>query len=478
MSWTGNFANGTFNDPDTIPPMVDTSGQCFDAHVNLFDTLYGFQPEGLDPGLFYITVDSNSNMAYILDSSWVEGKPKRASLYDMFVLDNSKPAILIVSVYDQAGNKTTITSTYKPQFALLSRPLTDFGIGNNTICTIMYDTLTNLGASPLKYQSLRLMLGNQGFSIDTTYTQNLLGVGEARLIRICFRSLTGNNVSDTLEFNDGCEIQKVALIGSGGNLDFYVTGYNFGTQVRGSATSHMALEAHNTSLNQPITYDSMYVEDPVHFVPTPTSLQRNYWVSKSADSILRVPPQFGLPIEFTFKTSSSDTLGTYSTKWWAHSTTLPPSDAKNGWRSAELKGAIVAPGTSFGDDIDTSVRCVNATNNVIVLKYTIKATGSSMSTITDIVDDSVLPAGFHHHFIILRQNGTEITKRTSIGEALQQDAELYIYDTVFLPLATNGTYVDTIWVSELNSENMPELVGKPVVGKVTAIYSFGQLDKT
>src|SRR5581483_1242019 len=113
-AWTGSFGTGTFHSPDTISPRVDTMGICYNATIHISDS--GLLPSGDSQSrLSEIRLDSDYNMAYLLNPDWIEGAALDTGGYSMFVLDPTKPAYLSVEAYDEAGNQTTIISTYLPQ---------------------------------------------------------------------------------------------------------------------------------------------------------------------------------------------------------------------------------------------------------------------------------------------------------------------------------------------------------------------------
>jgi hypothetical protein len=478
--WTGNFANGTFNSPDTIPPQVDTIGQCTAATVNVVDTMYGLswtQPAtGIESGLYFTTVDSQLNMSYALNPQWSEGTQQASSYYNMYVMDPSKEAILIVSYYDQASNKTTITSTYKPQDAKLSPPLTDFGIGNATNCTIMYDTLRNIGEAQYPYNTLKLLLGNQGFTIDTTYSKNSLGVGETRLIRICFKPVTGNTVFDTLMVDDGCNIQKVVLTGSGGLPDFYVTGHDFGTVNKGVKTAPYSVKVHNTSNTQPITIDSMFVDNETNFIGGPHTPPTGYWIVLPKDSAT-IAPGKDLLVPFVFDAGVLPD-GQIATNWHAHSSDiqtgkLPVNDPASGWRSAKLSATVVSPSVAIGSNQSISVDCVDPTKDTIPLSFTITASGTNTSNIVDVRHADGLN---FTPFKVYRSNGNEVSL-VNMNEQLQPGSTLTILDTIILPMQRNADYYDTINAYYLDpSDGSKKLVpGSPILVDVHAIYRSGDL---
>jgi len=220
-AWTGSFGTGTFNSPDTIAPAAKPNGSCFYAHVDLADT--GFNQSLLN----YIRLDSVYNMAYNRDDPrWIEGVGIKTSYYDMFVLDSTKEAILVISVFDVAGNRTTIVSSYKPQVARIAPPLQDFGVGNLKGPAIYaWDTIVNTGKVPYNFTDLRLAIGKD-FNLDSAVTTPL-AVGETRIIKISFLPSNPMASYDTILFGDACIQQQVLVYGTGGGADFRITNYNF-----------------------------------------------------------------------------------------------------------------------------------------------------------------------------------------------------------------------------------------------------------
>lgn len=127
-AWSFLSAAPLFNSTDTIPPHVDTSSMCYRAFIHLSDS--GFLPNSTDTqtGLGEILLDSIYNMSFNVDNDWIEGSGADTSGYSINVVDPALPAILIVDVFDLAGNETTVTSTYKPNFIEIEPPLQNLGV--------------------------------------------------------------------------------------------------------------------------------------------------------------------------------------------------------------------------------------------------------------------------------------------------------------------------------------------------------------
>ena len=207
-AWTGSYGTGTFNSPDTIAPDAIPTGSCFYAHVALSDS--GLSQSKLNE----IRIDSVYNMAYNQDDpKWIEGVGIPSSYYDMFVLDSTKEAYLKISVFDVAGNLTTIVSTYVPQTARIAPPIRDFGVGNIGGAPVyQYDTIVNTGSVPFVFTDLKLALGQgiSGFALDSAVTTPL-GVGETRIFKLSFVPQKPTASYDTIIFGDPCILSLIHI---------------------------------------------------------------------------------------------------------------------------------------------------------------------------------------------------------------------------------------------------------------------------
>ncbi len=197
-SWSGNLGVATMNSLDTIPPYAVITGECFSTHVALSDS----RPD--DSKLNSIVIDSLFNMSFTIDPNFVSGAGIDSSYYDLHVIDSTQEAFALVSVYDFAGNRTNIKSTYIPQMVSIDPSIENFGVVQvgTTICR--YITFTNIGKNPYSYQSIKLIFGNKGFVIDSTGNNSPIHVGGTHTIRVCFSALTSGEANDTLEISDGC----------------------------------------------------------------------------------------------------------------------------------------------------------------------------------------------------------------------------------------------------------------------------------
>ncbi|MDP4242847.1 MAG: hypothetical protein Q8922_10350, partial [Bacteroidota bacterium] len=466
-AWTGSFANNSYNSADSTAPKADTSGQCFQAHVNLTDV----DGDSNNLGLYYIRVDSSNNMTFNLDPAWVEGNAITKTFYDMTVADLSKPAILILSAFDQAGNVTTVTSTYAPQDARLGPPLQDFGVGDPSSCIVMYDTISNTLNLPYYFHNIRLARGDQGFSFptDTTLPASPLAVGSVNLVKICFKSLRGSTVFDTLLIDDGCSVKKVLLTGTGGQPDFRTTGHDWSTQLLGTdsvwdGTKGLPIEVVNTSA-VPITINSMWVDavDSANFLPVKDS----HWATPSKPVL--IPAKGHDTVTFTFHTTLTDPIGPYSLNWFAKSDQLV-SSTETGVRSNILTAQTVSAGTTFTADTTFDIECANATSPPASLQFVITATGSATSTITKVQHSSTEFSMFG-----VMRDGNAIPDPSHMNELLNSGQKLVVTEQFQAPLMKDTTFFDTITAFYIDqTDGLTKMVGgRPLLATIHVIYRSG-----
>ncbi len=359
-AWSGALGLKTFNDPDTIPPVAITSGSCFDALVTMAD-------KHIAPPASQISemkVDSVYNMQYGPDPSYQIGITTDSTYYHMNVIDITKPAFLQTETHDFAGNRTIVTSTYTPQSDTITPPVNNFGSGNLTVKTSLYFTITNTGTIPFTWQYIKLLLGNQGFTIDSGLVPNSpIPVGGSRIIKVGFQPFVFALKSDTLELSDGCVPMHALLIGTGGAPDFTVTGEDFGCQLVGTTTKLSDVSILNVSKSL-ITIDTITIDDPVHFgfsaVPPP--------ITNTLPAI--IASKTGRKIEFSF---TPDKRGLFQTTAHFHS-------AEIGWKTATLQGSGCAPSASIGKDTSVISEC----GTPVPFVFTITSTGNVGTRIANV----------------------------------------------------------------------------------------------
>ncbi|HET6513259.1 MAG TPA: hypothetical protein VFH43_13785, partial [Candidatus Kapabacteria bacterium] len=243
-AWTGAFGTRTFQSPDIVAPEVSTPTECFTSTIKLKDVHVDASK------LNAIDLDTIYNFTFELDENWQAGTGKDSSFYTINVVDQTKEAYIRVVVFDAAGNTTTIISKYTPQIATIEPPITDFGqvVGATPVDKII--KITNTGKTDFNITTLRLKLGNKGFTLKNPNTSPL-APGEVRDIIVSFLSIVPENVGDTLIFGDDCLENQVIVLGNGGAPDFNVFGVDIGPIVVGTKarTDQDALTSHDRGVS-------------------------------------------------------------------------------------------------------------------------------------------------------------------------------------------------------------------------------------
>jgi len=267
-AWGGGFGTGTFHATDTVSPRADTMGLCYDAFIHLAD--FGLNPGGIPQSkLNKIQIDSDYNMNFALDTDWAEGVGLDTSGYGMSVLNNKDSAYLQVSVYDVAGNVTTITSTYYPNVAVITPPVQDFGTVSLTGSATLYDTIRNVGATPFDIKELKLRLDTEGFTLVNADLSSL-PADSMRILEIQFSPKKGQEAYDTIDFGSECLPLSAIVEGNAGAPDFSVddqSWINVPLQID-SGWIQLPVIIHNKS-TQPLGVKFDGVSDKVHFYLAP-----------------------------------------------------------------------------------------------------------------------------------------------------------------------------------------------------------------
>jgi hypothetical protein len=417
-AWSGALGIRTFNDPDTIPPLAAIKGDCYCAEVGLSDN-HEIPPASK---ISDIVIDSMDNMQFTPDPSFLSGSSKDTSFYSMCVIDPSKQALLVVSVYDFSGNKTTVRSEYKPVSALVSPAIVNYGTGTTGQPISQYVTITNTGQVPFTIDDLRLFFGNKGFKIDSAITTDI-PVGGTRQVKISFEPITTATVTDTLILDDGCSKQKVILVGNGGSPDFVVAGYDFKCNLVGQKVFKTELLVTNTSSTQPLTVQSITVDDIVRFGFDP-----NNPASNNLPQVIP-PARNGFNGQKKFEISFiADAVGNFQTL--AHITTL-----EAGEKTATLYGCGIAPGGITLKDTVQMMEC----DQTVPFVFRIIDTGSAPLTI-----DKVVVSGdpnFTQPLIYTNSAGQAIT----LPVTLQPNEEFNAFVNFVPPGQAAGLYTARIF---------------------------------
>jgi hypothetical protein len=432
-AWSGAFGSRTFNDPDSIPPVVDTMGMCFCAHVTAKDVHVNASKLS--------SLDSVVNMNYYPDPTFVDGSSRDSSYYDMCVIDSSKPAYLHVSIFDMAGNATLVASTYTPQVAVIVPPVRNFGTGISGQTTFAYDTIVNTGKTNFSLSILKLRNGNRGFSIDPSNDLSPLTPGERRVLKLDFSPVQPQTEKDTIVFGDACVTEYAVLIGNGGAPDFTPTGVDFGCILLGDSVNNTKVTVVNPS-PVPVTIDSIWVDDPVHFTYLGT-----------VPIVLPAKTQTVVNLKFGFRPTAINPR---------YVTGVHFLDKKDGLqRTDSLYGCGIAPSAIFYSDSAATIDCGGSA----AYQYTLEshANPSAPTTITTIKHSNLLFKGTG----ATDQYGTPVGLPHLISS---QDSKLFVVDSFIAPAKISGTFIDTITV--LDAAGNPIRQGSKDFVTATAIVHY------
>jgi hypothetical protein len=332
-AWSSPALCSTFQSKDSVPPVVTLSENCFNGSVLISDT--GKLASKLD----MLRLDTAFNMTYKPDTSWSDGTVKDSTFYNFFVVDQTEPAYLQVSAFDYAGNRTTITTGYKSDYTEIMPPLRNLGIYTGGIPitpNIGYDTLINEGTTPFNTDGLHLKYGKAGFSIYDSiggpFDTSALAPGTRRLIQIQFIDPTNQRQVDSIIFGDTCDLQSVAVIGSGSTADFTVSSQTWPNEpLTVPPTCYSKLVTIENLSGIAITIDSAWWSDTVHFKP----------VSPIAITIPPAPASVQILIEYCPDSNSAITPNHTQGSWFSPHVESggiesPRFDSLIGWAFAPL----------------------------------------------------------------------------------------------------------------------------------------------
>jgi hypothetical protein len=370
FSWGGSSGAATFNSPDTTPPIALFSSNCFGANVHLADT------GTFTSKISEISLDSDVNMLYLGDTNFLAGVGYDSSDCSMSVVDITKPAILKISAFDFAGNRTTVTSIYSPQIAAIQPALQNFGSTLSSDSPIvLYDTLVNTGTLPIKLSNLSLLHGNVGFTIDSTGGSDTVIAGEHRPIKISFLPVKTTLAVDSIIYFDECFRYSSALVGSGGADDFYISDANWGNvqypKYKSGSWVAMGATIHNLSRQDTLDVDTAGWTDRVHFPLLPNQ-------------------------HFPVRVSPIGTAGDTASVWFyfepanvGHDTAIASwaspqirnSDSSLVIRYDRLTGYGAAPALTFTSDTDVRLVCPSASDSIVPLYFLLSNSGSESAVI-------------------------------------------------------------------------------------------------
>lgn len=364
-AWTGGYGNKTYKTEDTIAPVVETPGNCFDATITATDI------HEKASKLSSVVLDSSYNMNFDPDLDFVPGSGADQTFYKIAVQDNTREAYIRVKIYDNAGNMTQVVSTYVPQIATITPPITNFGKGQINGTEIVQEvTIKNEGRTDFTFTELRLKLGNVGFRIVSA-DLSPLKPGEERKIQVGFIARQSQTVTDTILFGDACVLSKAVVVGNGGAPDFVVNDVTIGPIPAGT------METSDGPANRVAPPTGVQIQNPSDLEVTITDIKLD------ANPLFRFDPAHPmntLPIvvgpggahEVVFEyrpvqaSNNDETTARYTAK-------LPDGTVIE--KTSRVKGIAWEPGAKIVKDDTTLTMCPTAASQEF-FQFTITITGT------------------------------------------------------------------------------------------------------
>lgn len=430
-AWAGALGTKTVATLDTIAPTTKTISDCFCARINVYDIHTDASK------LSSVTIDSLDNTTFLQDPNFIPGGAQDSSWYEFCIIDSSKPAYIVVSVYDVAGNRTTITSTYEPQFASLSPDPLNFGTGNIGQNSYDYVTVTNSGTVPYQFNAANFRLADStlGFYVDSTGADGPIPPGGTRKVKIRFNPILGVTVTDTVLFGDECTKFTSRIIGNGGAADFVLLPFDFECALPGTPKSSQGFKGGFKIINNSggdVTIDSIYLDDVVNF-----GYDR---LNPPSNTVPFIVPKQNIAsgeyeVVFTFTPSAP---GPYSTLVHIHGKS---GTSDIGWKTAELLGTGCAPNTTT---IDSTANIV--CDGSIVFPIVVTNTGNEVDSIFQVVHTGAPRYGTP----VL----TDVTGIVTLPYALQPDVNKPLTATITFNSGTqaSGLYIDEVTFLRKNGD--------------------------
>jgi hypothetical protein len=424
-SWSSPSGVATFQSPDSVAPRASISTECLESFIHLSDT--GALASGLD----MIRVDSIYNMNYTVDPNWLEGSESGTSDYTISVVNPSRPGIITVSVFDVAGNHTTIRSVYAPVIDSIKPPLQNLGTWESGPPKIAYDTLYNMGADAFDITELQLLNDNLGFSlfdsIGGSVDRSPVPPGQRRLIQIQFQAKDSSLVIDSILYGDSCFVQAVVVIGSGGAADFFVTSQSWPDEL---LTSPPTCYPKNVTIynfsTDTLTIDKAFWKDILHFQA----------VSTFPVVIPPTPASKQFTIDYCPDNNSLITHDATQGSW----TSPQVLEGKNeSPRFDSLTGFAVAESETFVEDTIINDPCPSPSGDTAIAYFTIAATGTAPSTITIVIQSD--PTDFS---LVGRLDNGETWDPSTTPETLAVGQTAVISAEYVIPPGINKTVIDSL----------------------------------
>lgn len=189
------------NSSDTLSPVALVKSDCYCVEVNLKDT---------HPTASKLMTMRLDGVNFRFDNKYI--KLNDSAKVKVCLIDSSSVGSAALSVYDNAGNRTTISVLYSDTryFNSLEQKLI-FGTVPPTIAAYKYAEIQNFSLVPDSLLSVSLQYGNRGFTIDSIGTLAFTN-GEVKNFKIRFSSANAGDYTDTLIYTANCQTNRIPLI--------------------------------------------------------------------------------------------------------------------------------------------------------------------------------------------------------------------------------------------------------------------------
>lgn len=285
FAWGGSLSPNCIKpEKDTTPPIVSTSGDCNKTTVTFTDV----HPSATKI-VHYIT-DSLENLRVELDSSFISGDLHNTFVYTLRIIDRSKPGKFRISVFDQAGNMTTVTSRIDARPNPVVAPTILQIPYAGTVANFRTFELTNTTVAQMVLtgpSGLRLSNGNNGFAFVAP-DLSVLPVGAKRSFLVSYSSPSDTIHRDTVLFGDECTFAGLPLESINKGAVASTTGVDLGCISVGTSRENVFL-VDNFVLYE-LTVLSVTFDDAAHFTAVAPTLPFIIAPEKRAGITVRYTP--------------------------------------------------------------------------------------------------------------------------------------------------------------------------------------------
>lgn len=266
-AWGGPLSTLCIDLPrDTVAPVVTTAGDCNHSQVTVTDV----HPNASKLQSF--AVDSLVNLQFAPDPAFVVGESRDRFFYDLYLKDITKVGRIVVTVFDAAGNRTTISSQISARPNPVVTPTALQIPYAGTVTNFRTFELSNTSVAPMVLtgpSGLRLSNGNAGFAFVAP-DLSVLPVGEKRSFLISYSSPTDTVRRDTVLFGDECTFVRLPLESINKGAVASTTGVDLGCIPVGTSREDVFL-VDNFVLYE-LTVLGVTFDDAVHFTAVAPAL--------------------------------------------------------------------------------------------------------------------------------------------------------------------------------------------------------------